>query len=302
MKNFAIATLLGSVISGASVAQNLPELDRQLTIMSGVIDTALKQDTRKDNVRYRGIDATYLAKQGVVFTIKTGGRSMIFDFDLGDLISGIPAVPHAPSVEVITNGDYEVVYENDWEETADRVIRKVEHIVRETEDKMREFRSDRREVDWEIRELERRNRDLEFELRTADEERKKVVEEELKEMEQELDRLETKQAALEERTQALAKEKQEEIAKKREAQKEAYKTFLANFEASIGDTMCSFGAGLRELPDNEHITFVLSDFARDEENHTQDRVYIFSKKNVKRCVTEDIKPSDLLAKAEVYTF
>ena len=59
---------------------------------------------------------------------------------------------------------------------------------------------------------------------------------------------------------------------------------------------------MRELPDSEHITFVLDDFARSEEGKSADRVYIFSKKDIKRCVTEDISASDMLAKAEVYTF
>ncbi len=318
MKMTTIATLLGTLIGSATLssvatAQDLPELDRQLTIMSGVIETALKQDTRKDKVRFRSIESTYLAKQGVVFTIRTGGMGRVFDFNFGDFLSNIPGAPPAPpapavtvtadGVHVETDGDYEVIFESaDWEDTAHQVIRKVEHIMRETDDRMREYRSDHREVEWEMRELERRNRDLEFELRTADKERQKEVEKEMKEMQKELEKLKAKEQVIAQETKELAAEKKAELEKQKKAQEESYKSFLANFEASIGDTLCSFGAGLRELPDSEHITFVLDDFARGEEGKAADRVYIFSKKDVKKCVTEDLSADDMLAKAKVYTF
>ncbi|NVK57717.1 MAG: hypothetical protein HWE26_19105 [Alteromonadaceae bacterium] len=319
MKAFAKAALLGSLISStlvstATQAQNLNELDRQLTIMSGVIDTALKQDTRKNAVRYRSIDATYLAKQGVVFTINTRSQNHIFG--LGNFLGNVPHPPEPPSVRVISDGvtvvdgdmdfdgdiDLEFITETDWSETANRVIRKVERIIHETDDRLREFRSQHRELEWEMRELERRNRDLEFELRTADEERQRAVKEEMKTLEKELTRLKSKETEIAENAKELAAEQKAELEKQKKAQEEAYKTFLANFESSIGDTLCSFGAGLRELPDNENITFVLDNFAKNEEGKTEDRVYIFSKKEVKRCVTEDISPSDILAKAKVYTF
>jgi len=318
MKVTTIATLLGTVIGSAMLntsahAQDLSELDRQLTIMSGVIETALKQDTRKDKVRFRSIESTYLAKQGVVFTLRTGGMNRIFDFNFGDFLSHIPGAPEAPpaptvtvvadGVHVETNGDYEFIYESaDWEEKANQVIRKVEHIIRETDDRMREFRSDHREVEWEMRELERRNRDLEFELRTADKERQKEVQKEIKEIKKELEWLKAKEQEIAKESKALAAEKQAELAKQKKEQEASYKSFLANFEASIGNTLCSYGSGLRELPDNEHITFVLDSFSRGEEGNATDRVYIFTKKDVKKCVTEAISAGDLLAKAEVYTF
>lgn len=321
MKVTTIATLLGTIIGSATLssvanAQDLPELDRQLTIMSSVIQTALKQDTRKEKVRLNGIESTYLAKQGVVFTIRTGGAGRIFDFDFGEFLGNIPGVtqapqaPHPPSVTVVTDDmhadsehEYEVVFDSvDWEGTANQVIRRVEHIIREADDRLREFRSDHREVEWEMRELERRNHDLEFELRTADKERQKEVEKEMKELNKELERLQAKEQLLAKESKALAAEKQAELEKQKQAQEASYKSFLSNFEASIGDTLCSFGAGLRELPDNEHITFVLDGFARNEEGKPADRVYIFSKKDVKRCVTDDISVDDMLASAKVYTF
>ncbi len=313
MKALAIASLFGATLATSAVAQNLTELDKQLNIMSGVIDTALKQDTTKEGVRYRSIEATYLAKQGVIFTINTGSRSMVFDFDFGDLMSVIPTAPTAPDVPHVTvvsedgvhvesHGDYEFVYEQDWSETADRVVRQVEKIVRKTDEKLREFRSDRREIEWEIRELDRRNRDLEFELRAADKEREREIEREMKELKAEMGRLQAREKELQNYAQELAEEKKAELAKQREMKEKAYKTFLANFEGSVGDTLCSFGAGLRELPDDEHISFILKNFGKNTEGKSQDRVYIFNKKSVKSCVAEKISPSDLLAKAEVYVF
>lgn len=315
MKALAIASLIGATLASSAVAQNLTELDKQLNIMSGVIDTALKQDTRKDGVRYRSIEATYLAKQGVIFTINTGGRGMMFDFDFGDLMSVLPSAPEAPEapethtvtvvtdgMHVETHGDYEFIYEQDWGEAADRVVRQVERIVRKTDEKLREFRSDRREIEWEIRELERRNRDLEFELRSADAERKRQIESEMKEIKSTMDSLQTREKELQDYAKELAEEKKAELEKQREMQQQAYKTFLANFESSVGDTLCSFGAGLRELPDDEHISFILKNFGKGDDGKAQDRVYIFSKKSVKSCVTERIKPSELLSKAEVYAF
>lgn len=306
MKALILSSLLGATLSSNVFAQDLTELDRQLNIMSGVINTALKQDIGKSGLRYRGITATYLAKQGVVFTLNTSHKVRVFDFDLGGLISSV-SMPSAPSASesyttIVTDEDMEFVVERDWEEAAEHIVHRVERIMSETNEKLRDFRSDQREIEWEIREIERRNRDLEFELRSSDKERMKEVKEEIKELAEERERLENREAELKQYATELAKEKQQELDKQKAAKEEAYKTFLANFEGSIGDTLCSFGAGLRELPNDEHITFILKDFSHNDQGNASDRVYIFSKKSVKRCVTEDISPSEMLANAKVYAF
>lgn len=306
MKTLATATVIGSLVSFAALSQDLNELDRQLTIMSGVIDTALKQDTRDAGIRYRGIDTTYLASQGAVFRIKAGHRNNFFDMRFG---SFIPDAPDAPRVEVITEtiseldeSALEFVTLTDWEQKADEMVKNVQVFLHEAEDKLRDYRSERRETEWEIRELERRNRDLEFEMKSADKARQEEVKAELKEIQKEREALQKKEQALQAEAQKLAEAKKAELEKRAAKKAEARKAFLASFEASISDTLCSFGAGLRELPDAEHVTFVLSDFDKDDNGKSVDRVYIFNKKAIKRCVTDGLKPEQLLADAKVYSF
>ena len=100
----------------------------------------------------------------------------------------------------------------------------------------------------------------------------------------------------------IEKEQKKRLEKQKQAREEAYKKFLANFENSIGNTLCRFGSGLRGLDDNENVSFVINDFVIGEDGKPKDKVYVFPKKAIKDCVQEKVDVSSLLSSATSYTF
>lgn len=306
MKNLIAATIVGALMTSVPVSaatEELKTLNKELEIMSGVIDTALKQSSPRKGLRYRSLDSTYLAGQGVVFSVSV--RNSQSGFSLRNIFSHVPEAPMPPVTIIDGDSQFEVEFEEEWEVVAaemEEAGQRLAEIFHESNDQIRELRDRERELEWERRELERRTRDLEFELRQSGKERSEDIKEELKEVSNELAQLDSQEKELESYATKMEQEQQARVEAQREAQEKAYKQFLANFEGSIGDTLCRFGSGLRGLPDNEHISFVLEQFSRDDKGDMQDRIYVFSKEKVKSCVQERIDASLLLSSARVYTF
>lgn len=305
MKKLLLATAMATTFVSSAIAQDLNSLNKELEIMSGVIGTALKQETGKKGIRYSGIEATYLAKQGVVFTVSTSSNKWNFNFDR--IFSSVPHAPDAPNAPIVITTDdmdmdIDIDMDQDFEGIAEDALAHVEHIFVQKSDEMRELRSRKRELAWEQREMERRQRDLEFEMRAAQDEREEEIKEELKTLEKERKEFEKQREKIELHAAKLTAEQEAKAKERKEKREQALKTFLANFEGAVGDTLCRFGSGLRELPDSENISFVLKGFAKGDGSDKSDRIYVFSKQEVKKCVMEKINASSLLSKANIYEF
>ncbi|WP_124916904.1 hypothetical protein [Alteromonas flava] len=286
----------------ANAATNYDELRKELEIMDSVLVTAFRQSDNTAAIRFRGLETSYLAGQGVVFEINTSRRRLGLDLDLRRFI---PRAPEAPTPPVIIgeNGDgISIEITEDWEHMIEDTMRNFEEVFREAHEQMRDVRSDARELEWEARELERRQRDLNFELRSADKERKKELEEELKEIRKSSEKLQARKQELNEYADTLEAEQKAQVEKQREARLQADKAFLSAFEERVGDTLCRFGSGIRALPKNEHISFVLKQFDVDEKRQARDRVYVFTLDQVKSCVQERIDANKLLSNATIYSF
>lgn len=145
-------------------------------------------------------------------------------------------------------------------------------------------------------------RDLNFEARTADDERKQDIQVDLEEIEVELANLKLRQQELTEYADTLEAEQKAQVEKQQQARLEADRAFLATFEEQIGDSLCRFGSGLRALPRDEHISFVLKNFEVGDKRQAQDRVYVFNQVNIRECVQEKISADKLLEQAVVYIF
>jgi len=303
MKRLLSLCLL-TTVSTFSLAQmnteNYAELADELEIMSGVMSTAFKQNASAKGWRVNRLESSYLAGQGVIFTVSVRGKSTKWIHNIESIVDGMPVPPSPP---VVTEGSG-IVFEisRDWEAFADEASRHIAHIFEDNNDQIRDIRSQFRELAWEKRELERRKRDMSFELRQAEDDRKREIKEELLAIESSLEALTAQSTALENEVSKLEREQQAQIDQQKEKQQQAYRSFLANFEASIGDTLCRFGAGLRALPDDEHVSMVLKDFESDNDNKEHDRIYVFSKANIKACGQERIDAQGLLTSATIYTF
>ena len=159
-----------------------------------------------------------------------------------------------------------------------------------------------RELAWESREAERELRDIAFELRHADEARKKELLAQKAESTELLKQLEAKEKSMKDELKAIEKEQTKQMEERKAKQQQAYKTFLAGFESGMSETLCRFGSGLRGLPENEHISMVLKDFETDESRERKDRIYVFTRADIVRCVQEKIDANKLLSNANIYQF
>ena len=303
MKAFLSVFLLTSV-SSAALAQSSPQpyttLANELEIMSGVMETSFRQNATPKGWRVSRLESSYLAGQGAVFTLSVRGKPHGWVREIEAIVEGMPVPPEAPIVGEHEGAVFEINQE--WESFADEATRHITKIFSGNNDQIRDIREQYRELEWEKREIERQKRDLSFELRQAQDERKKEIKQELLELESSLDSLDEQLSSIDAEMRKLETERQAQLNQKKEQYQQAKKSFLAMFEASIGDTLCHFGSGLRQLPDQEHVSLILKDFEQDDSNKERDRIYVFTKANVKACVQEKMDAQELLSGATVYTF
>jgi hypothetical protein len=313
MKKTLLALALSSMTCTVSyAATDVAELSKELEIMSNILQTSLKQNNTKQGIRFRDVGTTYLADQGVMFEISTsnsgGGGGGGFDF--ADMLDGVQqalfAAPLPPNPVVFNGGRVELnLDEREIEAYVENAMDQMRDVMRESRGKLRELGEQQRELAWEKRESERRKRDLEFAKRSASGEHRKNLDEHLNELTAELKQLELKQAEVERYSKTLEDEQRLQNEKQQQARKQQYVTFLSGFEDTIGNILCRYGAGIKALPGDENISFVLSDFGSHDSARRgakQDRIYVFKYQAVKACVRDKITQDKLLAGVNSYMF
>jgi hypothetical protein len=309
MKKTLLAIMMaGLTLSQAQAKTNLVELSNELEIMTNILQTALKQQNSNRGIRFRSIDTTYLAQQGVLFEIKTTGLESGFAFNFSGLLSGLqdmpepPEPPEGPVSFVGNDGSWEFEIDQEWEEYARDAVEKVRNAMHHSSDMLRELREQERELAWEQRDYSRQLRDIEFEKRNASEDQTKEIVMREKEFKEQLKELEKKKAAVAKRSEELEKQQQEQADKRNAARKKEYTRFLADFEAGVGDVLCRYGAGIKALPVEQNISFILPDFGLTDSRAKQDKVYVFKQKDIQDCVRDKIDTNKLLSRVETYLF
>jgi hypothetical protein len=150
MKRLITALVLCTVTSGMSAAQSqnkYEDLANELEIMSGVLNTSLRQNVTSDSWRVNQIDTSYLAGQGAVFTLSLRGHSNNWVHEIETLVEGfVGAVPSAPPVPPVPHisGSFEEMDEivmeatREWESYAEATSRHFSHALADNNDRMRE--------------------------------------------------------------------------------------------------------------------------------------------------------------------
>ena len=296
----AIVLLLTSVGMSVQAKTDLTELASELEIMTSILQTSLRQESKDSAIRTGSIDVTYLFNQGVVFDISTTAAGRHFNFEF----SSLPSVPPIPAMPIDGfEQKWVVEIENDeWQEVSQQAMEHAHEALQEASERLRDLRERSRDYNWQIRDYERERRDLEFEMRNTDSQRKAEIQTELKELESEIKSIQLKQKEAQEFANQLEKEQKLKAAEKAKALKEQYSQFVANFENNVSTALCKYGAGIKALDLSENINFVLSNFTNSSRNSRQDRIYVFKQKDVQDCVKDKLDAKKLLSKAEIYTF
>lgn len=303
MKLTKYTSLSAAIMMFSSVAYSATdyqELSEELEIVSSVLHTSLKQDTQDQGIKFRAMQTSYLANQGVVFTVSTSGQASRFFISKGDFTSiTLPSAPPAPPLPPRLDLDGNHI-STDMQHTIDEAMASVRHLFDESSDKLRQVQSEVRALSWQVRDAQRQQRDLDFEMRGASESRKNEIKLASSELEKKLAKLKQEQASLQEYSLQLQNEHKAALAEKTAKREEKQKGFLAAFEEGVVDSLCRFGGGIRAIPNSENISFVLSDF--NQSTKASDKIYVFKVSDIKKCVQEKLKPAQLLSAAKVYDF
>ena len=283
----ALTVTLTGVLSLASLstyAADYSRAEKELRIMSKIFDTSLTETKQTDNRRHYSeshkTEAVYLAKQGMVFSFNfsqsgfSGEDWQAFGEGIGQLVGSIsaeiaqsfadvdfvaPVAPLAP----LADGDWEVNME----------------AYEAYQEAMEELRDEQRDKREEVRDIQRSIRDIERQARREEVDSKE---------------LENTKKKLEEKMKVLSKkmEQYEQLRKDYEKKKrEEYKLNNQNKSDMITSTLCDYGATLRSLKNDEHITLIFKQF-----ENGKDQVHVFNYEDVKDCTNKD----KLLKKAISY--
>ena len=308
MKKLAviIPCVLATFASQAA-SVNYEQLHKQLGIMDNIIKSSVSSNGSKQQVKLSGIESTYLQGQGVVFTVRSQSNfghwgSYNFNFVMP------PSAPLAPEyvadieeavmeASEIANIDVEKEVSKAMEMASRSYERAIEihHDNRET---YRDLRDEQRDLAYELRDIERENRDIHYQMKRADEE-------DQQELKQELARLDKKKVLVI-KSQKEMKQRANQIQGKQKAEQEkreqARTAYYSNLSASIADTLCLYGNGLKALPKGEHVTVILKSGGDKLDRQYQDKIHVFSKRDINGCAIDEIDAKKLLEKSSAYQF
>lgn len=325
LQKATLASLLFGLSFSATIqAQDLSEkklkgVKRDLNIMTTIIKTAINgADDSRNNRNHRGseVEGTYLANQGMVFTI---GSNHGVKYSFGEVhhrvapIAPVPPIPpvirsNAPlsedDIDMIEEStmqavemamdmaevQMEIYSEMDWSSRSNHERSEGRAEQNELEKQRRELEREARKLERNVRDLERKIRDAEYqqELNASAENKKKIAKLEA-ELKQQSTNLTGVAKEISSKAEVL-KNKANEIREKQLAQLNAR---VKATETALSQVVCDFGGGMRSLAKGEHITFNLKG--------RSDRLYIFDMPSIYKCADGDITASDLLAKAVQYS-
>ncbi len=63
-----------------------------------------------------------------------------------------------------------------------------------------------------------------------------------------------------------------------------------------------YGNGLKALPKNEHVSFILKSGGDKDSRRYKDKIYVFSKKDISACSADKLSVDKLISQANNYQF
>ena len=288
------STLLFTANAHAEL-NNLDDMHKQLDIMNSIIHSAVKNEPTNSRSRISSISSIYLHNQGVVFTLSTRHLS---SFNKHMVMPTAPLPPISPEANFAFNlhdemNDVVIEFESN-EEDYEHAI----DIFEQQRENSRELRSEQRDLAYELRDIARESKDAQYQLRHVEEKEKQALKAELK-------KLESKRVALEQGKAQLDKKAKKARVKRSERQALKAKQRVQYFDklsSKVVDTLCMYGNGFKAVPKDEHVSIILKAAGKELGRRYQDRVFVFTKKDINACANDKIDSEKLLAKANKYQF
>lgn len=309
MKMFSKVSLLaGLIIASNSFAATEvnAKLGQNLKIMQDILQSSLGGEEHSSIGR---IQHSYLFGQGVAFRVDSNSgwlRHFVMP-PMPPMPAMAPAAPGsavavaanvANSISISENGNsFSFSFD---EEAMEEMAEAAEAMAEQQQDqseKLRDLREERRDIERDLRDYEREKRDIEFSSKvsklTAEQQK------ELKEINQKSEQLKTQLAQLQK---SLTEQEQEYNKKRAEQQKLAAQRqteLVAKVGQVFSNTLCDYGASLRDLKEQEFVSFQLSLSGR---GNAKDHYWVVKKSEINQCVTGKIDAPALLKKASYYQY
>jgi predicted transcriptional regulator len=309
MKIFSKVSLLaGLIIASNSFAATEvnAKLGQNLKIMQDILQSSLGGEEHSSIGR---IQHSYLIGQGVAFRVDSNSgwlRHFVMP-PMPPMPAMAPAAPGsgvavstnvANAISVTGNGSsFSFSFD---EEAIEEMAEAAESMAEQQQDqseKLRDLREERRDIERDLRDYEREKRDIEFSSKVskldADQQKK------LKEINQKSEQLKSQLTQL----QKNLTEQEQEYNKKRAEQQKLAAQRQTELVAKVGqvfsNTLCDYGASLRDLKEQEFVSFQLSLSGR---NNAKDHYWVVKKSDINQCVTGKIDAPALLKKASYYQY
>ena len=303
---------LGLVLATTAQASDasMEKVHKEVQIMTGILQTSLAGGA-KHGAAHARVSSTYLAKQGVVFNIRmtawgmhVGNFSMpeVYAPDIGydieryvdgiihdvnDSLDGLPYVYVDGDVrmeylddELMEEFDEEqMVAAGEGSSSEARDLRQQRNQLRQERNQLRQdYERAQTEFRQQIEQLSRDDSDrtLMEQARTALEHAKKTY-------------------------MAGKKVYHGKVAQLQQERQAEHERKVARLGEDTLDALCTYGTPLRSIGAKEHITLIFKDVVRDQAGRS-DLIYVIDKSELLNCQAEKISPTELLSKAESYTF
>jgi peptidoglycan hydrolase CwlO-like protein len=315
MKIFSKVSLVASLIitstSFAATEVNA-KLGQNLKIMQDILQSSLGGQEHSSIGR---IQHSYLIGQGVAFRVdsNSGWLSHFVMPPMPPLPPGAPGAPAAPAapgtvsavqanaanaINISTDGgNFSFNFD---EEAMEAMVESAEAWAEQVQDqneKLRDLREERRDIERDLRDYEREKRDIEFSAKVSKldaEQQKKLTEinQKSEQLKSQLAQLQ-KTLTTEETLYNKQKAEQDKLAKQRQTE------LVAKVGQVFSNTLCDYGASLRDLKEQEFVSFQLNLSGRDQ---AKDHYWVVKKTDINQCVTGKIDAPALLKKASYYQY
>ena len=276
MKWALIVLLAFAASAQGRTPDNLEALDREMKIIEDVFASAVRNSVG-DAVRITDVEAEYLANQGVLISLSINqswlsSRRDLIEIDPGH---GEDIVIHIPEVVRGILDDLDIsVAPYEPEELAE---------LRNLRDEQRENRQDQRSVRAKLREMRRK--------RATDDD--DDIDDDIEALQRELRGLEVEYEALETDIDAQYERLRSARSIHSRRRDEAEQGSKMDLESALMDATCDYGATLKSLPRDEHLSLRV-------QRRRDDVFYVFEFDDVIACQRDSISTSELKERAFIY--
>ncbi|QTH72783.1 hypothetical protein [Pseudoalteromonas xiamenensis] len=296
MKMNYIVAAFAVAFSGNTLAKDLDlsAMERDVSIFENVLESALQHDVGKS---IRDVKGFYLKHQGIVFNVnvKTGNRWFSrFSDDSGD---GAMAFMSLDPESLDAIAEHLGNFGEDLADASREAYHQTMENVRLQAEEVRRSAEQERELSREIRELERERRELGFAKGLEDKDEKAETEQRLKELEAKIKTLQSQQETLAAEQKELKRTMADQKAKQASQKQEAQAATQEKLDQALSKSLCDYGAGLKTLPENEHVSFIVTGLTGSGK-----QVHVYTKDDIQACVSGKFSVAKLREKVERYTF